>query len=481
MNRSINQGAGDESATGTASIEDPGSASLRSTGAPMATLTGPIPVNAEFGEPFKGVSDQPLPGPGLPSPDLSVFDYVEEEYFLSGMTGGKPYKTCVIIRKPRDAAKFSGLVAVETIHSLGAFPLWGARVWMSQGHGYVAVASQLPSLEHFVRTSNPVRYADLAIPLAPDSPDGAMPVGQSALSGGPQDRISQEIIAQLGRLLKANLADGPFAGMSVRQLLLGGWSQTGGTTLRYIQQSHQIERLSDGGPIFDAYLAFGYFSATPLPSVDAAVIHGVAEGDLMNRLNGALGESATAIGYRNDSDGTDRHRHYQYAGMSHVDTRGQTDIADVIPLLAAEGGLRPGEILSQYPVIEFVSSCANLLVDWVLNDKSPPRAPRIEVVDGVVVRDEIGNARGGVRSPWVDVPTVRYINAQPIAEGDSIFRPLIGLEVPIPDTKLHEMYGSREEYLERFKAELDRLAAERWLIADYATRLRTEEAEKQLF
>lgn len=79
------------------------------------------------------------------------------------------------------------------------------------------------------------------------------------------------------------------------------------------------------------------------------------------------------------------------------------------------------------------------------------------------------------------MPTVRYINAQPLSKGDSLFRRLIGLEEPLSNVALRQRYGTRDGYLERFNAALDRMAADRWLVADYATRFKAEEAKRQLF
>ena len=65
--------------------------------------------------------------------------------------------------------------------------------------------------------------------------------------------------------------------MPVKWLVMGGASQTGGTTLRYIENSHAKARMPDGKPIYDGYLPGESFSRTPLPATDAAIIHSVTE------------------------------------------------------------------------------------------------------------------------------------------------------------------------------------------------------------
>src|SRR5262249_27414946 len=153
--------------------------------------------------------------------------YVEEEYFISGTVDGQPYRTSLLVRKPSDAARFSGLVAVETIHAQGAIPFWGSgrEVWMPGGHAWVAVASQRVALEDHAKRANPTRYATLSIPNL--ATPGQGPGGIAAST--PQDRFSQAIMTQVGALLKDNPRTGPLRGLRVRWLVMGGSSQTGGT------------------------------------------------------------------------------------------------------------------------------------------------------------------------------------------------------------------------------------------------------------
>jgi len=54
-----------------------------------------------------------------PGDDLAHFNYVTKEYFVSGTANGQPYKTRIVIRKPADNAKFSGLVLAESMHPGG--------------------------------------------------------------------------------------------------------------------------------------------------------------------------------------------------------------------------------------------------------------------------------------------------------------------------------------------------------------------------
>jgi hypothetical protein len=436
-------------------------------GVSPAKITGPIPVTAQSGEPFRGMNEQPVAGPGLPLPVLQPYGYIEEEYFVSGSVDGKPYETALLVRKPKDPAKFSGVVAVETLHAQGAIPFWGQRdVLMGGGHGWAMVVSQRSALEAFNKKLNPTRYASLQIPEAPAT--SANPMAPS-----PQDAISQEIMTQVGALLKSNASNGPFARMKVKYLIMGGSSQTGMTTLRYIQESHAKARLPDGKPIYDGYLPMEAFPIGPITGGNAAVIHVVGEGDF--GLFRALGRGA-AFTIRADSDApNDRFREYEFPAASHVPTRG---IADPKVIFATLSNVTiPGEHLSQFPTPPFYSATLINLINWVTKGVSPPKAPPIEIANDEIVRDEYGNAKGGVRTPYVDLPTVRYIASAPAGDSTNPARRMIGLQEAIPAEKLQSMYNSRAEYLKRFDQEIDRLVAERWLQPKDGEQLKADEAK----
>jgi len=437
-----------------------------------AKITAPVPVTAQSGEPFRGLNEQPVAGPGLPLPVLQPYGYIEEEYFISGTVDGKPYATSMLVRKPKDASKFSGVVAVETLHAQGAIPFWGLRdVLMPGGHGWVMIASQRSALETFIKKSNPGRYGSLDIPEAA----GVTPA--NPMAPNPQDAISQDIMSQVGALLKGNASNGPFGGMTVKTLIMGGSSQTGMTTLRYIQESHAKARLADGKPIYDGYLPMEAFTSGPITGGDAAIIHVVGEGDF--GLFRAFGREMTFT-IRPDSDApNDRFREYQFPAASHVPTRGIADPKVIFATLS--NVMSPGEQLSQFPSAPFYRATFVNLVNWIAKGISPPKAAPIEMANGEIVRDEYGNAKGGVRTPYVDVPRVRYIASAPTSDPKNIVRHMIGLQEPIPTDKLKSLYKSRAEYLKRFDNDMDRVVSQHWIAAQDGDQLKVEEAKDPPF
>jgi hypothetical protein len=429
---------------------------------PLPQISGPVVVTAESGDSYRGSNEQPVAGPGLPMPDLERVGYIQEEYTVSGTVDGKPYRTSLLVRKPKDMTRFSGLVGVETIHAAGAIPFWGVgrEVWAPGGHGWVAVASQRVALETQVKKFNPVRYASLFVPEAP--------AGANGMSASPQDLISQAIMTQVGALLKSNPAKGPFAGAQVRYLLMGGSSQTGGTTLRYIEQSHASASLPNGKSIYDGYLPMEAFSTTRISGGGAPVIHAVGEGDFALFH---IDDPTIKFSIREDADApNDRFREYEFAAASHVPTRGRTT------------NDRPGEYPSQFPTQPFYKMALLHLVDWVTKGTIPPRGPRLEqTAAGEMIRDEHGNVKGGIRSPWVDVPTAHIIASPPIARGEPHARAQQGIQESFPQAKLLQLYGTRENYLQKFNDAIDGLVAGKWIVAADGAKLKAEEAAKPPF
>lgn len=433
------------------------------------TVMGPIPVNAQSGESYRGSNEQPVAGPGAPMPDLEKYGYMQEEYFISGTVDGKPFTTSMLVRKPKDLSKFSGLVGVETIHAAGAIPFWGVgrEVWAPGGHVWIAVASQRAALENQVKRFNAARYATLNVPQV-GAPPGRGGAGGPALAPSgemTQDQFSQAIMTQVGAFLKSNPRTGPLVGRPVKYLLMGGSSQTGGTTNNYIRQSHATARLPNGKPIYDGYLPGYSFPSEPLRAEGAAIIHFVSEGEVVNAAN-----NKRPTGDRPDSDApNDRFRAYQLVGGSHVPTRGQP------------AKTNPPEMPSQFPSAPINKMALINLIDWVTKGKAPPKAPKIEVANGQVVRDEYGNAKGGIRSPYVDVPAVRYIVTRPPIPGDQAgaqARSQQGIQEPLPAETLKRLYPTRQAYLTRFNQGIDKMVAGGWMLKVDGEKLKAEEAAK---
>src|SRR5262249_33702441 len=124
------------------------------------------------------------------------FNYEAREYFISGTTSaGALYKTRIVIRKPKDNAKFNGLILAESMHPSG-------NPWVFHFTQLYAMTNGVIGLEVLTTTpaglaaANQARYKDLTVP------NGAV----------------NDILAQVGALIKSDHKDNPMLGLALRKM-----------------------------------------------------------------------------------------------------------------------------------------------------------------------------------------------------------------------------------------------------------------------
>src|SRR5258706_4578014 len=76
----------------------------------IPTVEGPVTGPGEM---------QPGIRPGPGGTNLQDFGYIMEEYFVSGIAAGQPYKTRLLLRKPPNPNRFSGVLVGEPTHPGG--------------------------------------------------------------------------------------------------------------------------------------------------------------------------------------------------------------------------------------------------------------------------------------------------------------------------------------------------------------------------
>jgi hypothetical protein len=125
------------------------------------------------------------------------------------------------------------------------------------------------------------------------------------------------------------------------------------------------------------------------------------------------------------------------------------------------GGIKLAKLANSAPQHHYVLMTALWNLDrWVKDDKMPPIAPRLKTAAGdkpgappQLVLDANGDAAGGIRTPWEDVPTARLsgLGNSPGAVGA-----LFGVTETFDQATLGELYpGGRAEYLKKFDKALD--------------------------
>jgi hypothetical protein len=88
------------------------------------------------------------------------------------------------------------------------------------------------------------------------------------------------------------------------------------------------------------------------------------------------------------------------------------------------------------------------------------------------VLDEFGNVQGGLRSPYLDVPTSTWFGS---STGPS-FCGIAGHEVPFGEAQLAELYRNHGDYVSKVTRDTARLVADRFLTVPDGLRLIQEAA-----
>jgi Alpha/beta hydrolase domain len=385
------------------------------------------------------------PGAMYPNPPISMvataakvedFPYITEEYFLSGTAAGAPYVTRIIIRRPSDPARWSGTVIGEAMHAGGRSLIfeWSRVSILTRRHVFAEIVHS-PAQIQMLKTFNAERYASLNIAM-----------GQS-----------NEIIAQFGRLLKSGA--GPLGNYDVKRVTLMGTSASSATVRNYLGV-HADLRMPDGGPIFDGYLLTSTLGNTPLPIADVPVIQ-------MPTQTEVTMYAGQGNGYRRPDSDTpgNRFRLYEVAGMPHNNSRENPGFLNDPCTLP----------VTDFPAGAFTALGLNYLVDWIATGKTPPHAPPIVVENGAVALDEFGNAKGGVRNVFVDVPiAANGVLGKGKTPAQDRLCQLGGTKVMLPETTLTKLYKNGDGYQKRVNARLAELVREGWFLPEYVQDVRKD-------
>jgi len=402
--------------------------------------------------PVPGISG-PITSPGMmyPNPPISAvptavkvedFPYVTEEFFVSGKINETPYATRIIVRRPRDPKAFSGTVVGEALHSGGRSLIfeWSRLSILTRNHMFVEIVHS-PANITLLKNFNSERYSSLNIAM-----------GQT-----------NEVIAQVGRLIKSKT--GPFTAYDIRRITLMGTSASSGTVRGYLG-AHANLRMPDESPIFDGFLLTSTNGNTPLPMVDVPIIQMPTQTEVVTWAE-------AGIAYRRpDGDTTaNRFRLYEVAGMPHNNSRESPGFQNDPCTLP----------VTDFPAGAYTALGLNFLIEWIANGKTPPPSRYIEVDrntanDGShLTLDEFGNARGGIRNIWVDVPVAAHgVFGKGKTQAQDRLCQLAGTEIPLGGDILRKLYSNKQEYVTRANRRLAELISEGWFLPEYAEAIRKD-------
>jgi hypothetical protein len=423
-----------QTAFGPGGPRPPTNQNLPKTPTPVTLPT----LSAEITGPGAMFDSAPSQARGL---DLEHFRYATKEFFASGTADGKPYVTRVVVRIPRDASRFSGLVLAESMHVSGAahaFEFTAAYV-MDSGHAAVEILTTSPAQ---FTAMNAARYQQLRV----------------------EDGQQDEIIAQVGALVRSKSA--LTGGAAVRKMVMSGSSMSSGTLINYLP-AHGVYRTPDMQRIFDGFMPTS--TGATIMEIDAPLIQ-----------LPTMHEVETNVPRRQDSDEPGKQfRLYEISGIGHVDSR---DNVRLLPNPCSKP-------LSTFPLQAYMSVGLHHLFRWVDQGVPPPSARRVLLDrdasnDGsTMALDAHGSPLGGIRNPYVDVPTAKYAPVNTAAEplianpsayvaanglqGAQIMCRLSAYQEPMSKDELRKLYGSKRDYVKKVETRLGELEHEGWSLPLY--------------
>ena len=418
---------------------------------------------------------------------IESLGYTDDEYFVSGSatgyvpvaelgpdgrwdaapSGTADYTTRIVVLKPSDVTKFNGTVIVEWLNVSGGIDapaVWfmAHREFVREGYAYVAVSAQQVGVEGgaslgfdmSLKKQDPERYWHLS---------------------HPKDAYSYDIFTQVGQLIRQRPAEvlGP---LDHEFVVAVGESQSAMFLTTYVNAVDPLVKIFDGFLIHSRFgpaapLDGGSIFAAPDDSAPEAVKF---RPDLRVPLMTVLTETDVVGGLRPGyylarQDDTERLRAWEIPGTAHADNytiqvgRIDTGFAPLDDLVAAYAptdslmGQQLPHFINFAPQHHYVLQAAIAgLHAWIRDGVAPSQAAGMELSDTdppQLVLDANGLAKGGVRTPWVDVPIARTSG---IGTGESPLSHLFGSGEPFDAATLSRLYpDGAAEYLERFTVSLD--------------------------
>jgi hypothetical protein len=418
--------------------------------------------------------------------DLSTQHYVVQEYLLSGDAvsyraigvpgeDGKwnveadqhaPFTTRLVVVRPEAPAKFNGTVVVEWLNvSAGTdgAPDWSYthRELLRQGYAYVGVSAQKGGIDGGgmnlgipgvlpIKKADPQRYANL---------------------NHPGDAFAYDIYTQAGRAIR-HARDSHLLGPLIpKHVIATGESQSAGYLTTYVDAIEPVakafdgflihSRFGSGAPITGAYAsaaATGVKGLQIRPDIKKPVLIFISESDLMFP-GGYLSARQPDNDYL---------RTWEVAGTAHADTytlggaavdSGSAPIEVLAKAYAPSSsimGMQLAQPMNSAPQHHYVMQAALAALNrWVVAGQAPPHGQRLNTSESTppqLAVDQSGNATGGVRSPWMDVPTAHLSGLGQTGAGMVV---LFGVTEPFNAAKLSALYpGGQAEYVGKFSASL---------------------------
>ncbi|UKZ79681.1 hypothetical protein TrVFT333_007441 [Trichoderma virens FT-333] len=416
--------------------------------------------------------------------NISEIGYIEEEFFLTGNakeyeqigdlgldgkwdlkpTKSSYYKTRILVRRPKNHSRFSGVALLEWINvSFGYEVTFGgdAPGIYQNGSVYVLVSAQRVGVSGLdipnpqgLHQWDPDRYGSLTIP---------------------NDTVSYDIYTQVARIIKSPQGQAKvLGGLSPDIVVAVGGSQSGSRVLAYTNGIQPLTNVFDATmPLLSAGQAATFSTDHTSAAEQAPTVSAMVRTDLkipVFMINSELEASYTILFGTRQPD-TAYFRYWEVAGASHVNV----PLYETLLLTLNRDGVVPPEQLSlnwsQVNWLPVVDAAFRLLPAWIKHHSPPSPMPLIEgFLNGTIPilnRAADGNAIGGVRLPEITVPIAQYVGLVGIG--------LNGATNAYSEEKLKDLYHTHEDYVKRVMGASIK-AYEKGIILDYQVAIEVQRA-----
>lgn len=416
---------------------------------------------------------------------MAALGYVEQELLIKGQSQAfepasewrkdgiwplkelgtpQPFATRVLVRRPQDPARFNGTVLVEWLNTSLGFDLDGAWALtrdelVRDGYAWVGVSAEAASVES-LKSADPARYAPTSV----------------AHSGHAFDIFTQA--AERIRQMAPQWGTGSTPPIKVLAL---GYSQSGSFLITYINAFQPRTHA------FNGFYAMSTAAVGMKIEADGGRIFNTAyRPDLEVPVMQVSNEMEVVVGWQlSKTPDTDKLRHWEMAGATHLDRHMQEEVLAAgthASRLAMPNCWKPSNVL---PTRMFNHAALHALNIWVRQGTPPPIAPRMTRSSwGFLQDDELGNVKGGLRMPELDVPTAQYglysnLPRSPISAWTAYACMAGGSANPLDAKVLRARYPDEASYVQAYKQAADKLLAAGFLLPqDHAVLLKQAQAFK---
>lgn len=436
---------------------------------PTATESQPIPHPTVSG---------PIPGQpaSLSAVDLGPRGYVEQEFFVEGTarayepagplgqdgrwnvqsTTTAPYRTRVLVRRPKDPAKFNGVVEVEWLNvsgGLDAAPDWGlgSAELLRSGSAWVGVSAQAVGVNSL--KNDPGRYGTL---------------------DHPGDSYSYDIYSQVAEALRRPAGTNLLGSRryNIRTMIGDGESQSAFRMVTYVDAIQPQTGLFDGFLVHSRFavgapLGDGGQGAIPNPTLirtdtKKPVLVLESETDVPRHLAARQPDGA-------------RYRLWEVAGTAHFDEDGLHALTGIPKEeMVTTPPLGCAQRINSAPQRYVVDTAMHDIARWAAGGPAPPKAPLVAITTGdtpTIQRDDLGNARGGIRLPQLEAP-VATLSGEP--GGGPGFCSLFGTTTAFDAARLSSLYPNHRDYVTAFSKAAGRLQRDGFLLRADAKEAKAE-------